>query len=297
MAASNVDVLAQPVLQPISLPKAVRRAASRNPLGAIAGLLCLLLILLAIFGPSLAPYEPNDVSFTYLGSPSLEHPLGTDNLSRDMLSRIIYGARNSLGIAFAAIAVSTALGIVLGVSSGYLSGMWDMGVSRIVDIMLAYPALVLVIFLVTIFGREFLTISVAIAVILTPGVIRVVRSATIGVRHLAFVEAAVTIGNSPLRIMFRHILPNVAAPTIVIASVNIGVAILIEAAISFLGLGVSSALNPSWGRMLQETRSAWQLAWWTMMVPGAAISLAVVAFNIFGDALRDWLDPRLRGSR
>jgi ABC-type dipeptide/oligopeptide/nickel transport system permease subunit len=124
-----------------------------------------------------------------------------------------------------------------------------------------------------------------------------VRSATIGVRHLAFVEAAVSIGNSPLRIMFRHILPNVAAPTIVIASVNIGVAILIEAAISFLGLGISSALNPSWGRMLQETRSAWQLAWWTMVVPGLAISLAVVAYNIFGDALRDWLDPRLRGSR
>jgi peptide/nickel transport system permease protein len=214
-----------------------------------------------------------------------------------MLSRIIYGARNSLGIAFTAIALSTTFGVVLGVSSGYLSGRWDMGVSRVVDIMLAYPALVLVIFLVTIFGREFLTISAAIALILTPGVIRVVRSATIGVRHLAFVEAAVSIGNSPLRIMFRHILPNVAAPTIVIASVNIGVAILIEAAISFLGLGISSALNPSWGRMLQETRSAWQLAWWTMVVPGLAISLAVVAYNIFGDALRDWLDPRLRGSR
>jgi peptide/nickel transport system permease protein len=297
MAASDIDILAQPVLQPVSLPSAARRAVTKNPLGAIAGLVCLLLILLAIFGPSIAPYDPNDVSFPYLGAPSVDHPLGTDNLSRDMLSRIIYGARNSLGIAFTAIALSTALGVILGVSTGYLAGVWDMSVSRVVDIMLAYPALVLVIFLVTIFGREFLTIAVAIAVILTPGVTRVVRSATIGVRHLAFVEAAVTVGNSPLRIMFRHILPNVAAPTIVIASVNIGVAILIEAAISFLGLGVSSALDPSWGRMLQETRSAWQLAWWTMVVPGAAISLAVVAYNIFGDALRDWLDPRLRGSR
>jgi peptide/nickel transport system permease protein len=297
MATSEIDILAQPILRPVSLPAAARRAAQRNPLGAVAGLLCVLLVLLAIFGPSLAPYDPNDVSFPYLDAPSPAHPLGTDNLSRDMLSRIIYGARNSLGIAFTAIALSTTFGVVLGVSSGYLSGRWDMGVSRVVDIMLAYPALVLVIFLVTIFGREFLTISAAIALILTPGVIRVVRSATIGVRHLAFVEAAVSIGNSPLRIMFRHILPNVAAPTIVIASVNIGVAILIEAAISFLGLGISSALNPSWGRMLQETRSAWQLAWWTMVVPGLAISLAVVAYNIFGDALRDWLDPRLRGSR
>jgi peptide/nickel transport system permease protein len=297
MATSEIDILAQPILRSVSLPAAARRAAQRNPLGAVAGLLCVLLVLLAIFGPSLAPYDPNDVSFPYLDAPSPAHPLGTDNLSRDMLSRIIYGARNSLGIAFTAIALSTTFGVVLGVSSGYLSGRWDMGVSRVVDIMLAYPALVLVIFLVTIFGREFLTISAAIALILTPGVIRVVRSATIGVRHLAFVEAAVSIGNSPLRIMFRHILPNVAAPTIVIASVNIGVAILIEAAISFLGLGISSALNPSWGRMLQETRSAWQLAWWTMVVPGLAISLAVVAYNIFGDALRDWLDPRLRGSR
>jgi peptide/nickel transport system permease protein len=150
---------------------------------------------------------------------------------------------------------------------------------------------------VTIFGREFLVISLAIAIILTPGMTRVVRGATIGVRHQPFVEAATAIGNSEFRIMYRHILPNIAAPIIVIASLNIGIAILIEAAISFLGLGVSSALNPSWGRMLQETRPSWQLAWWTMIVPGLAISIAVLSFNIFGDALRDALDPRLRGSR
>jgi peptide/nickel transport system permease protein len=163
--------------------------------------------------------------------------------------------------------------------------------------MLAYPALVFVIFMVAIFGRQFATISVAIGLILTPGATRIVRSATIGVRNLQYIEAARALGGTDIWIMFRHVLPNVAAPIIVIASVNVGLAILIEAAISFLGLGVSSPTNPSWGRMLQETRTYWQTAWWTMIVPGAAISIAVLSFNMFGDALRDALDPRLRGSR
>ena len=275
----------------------VKRAAKKNPTGTLAGIVCLVLVLLAVFGPSVAPHSPNSIEYGYLQAPSVEHPMGTDNLARDILSRIIYGARNSLGIAFAAIAVSTVVGIILGITSGYLGGPLDLGVSRLIDVALAYPALILVIFLVTIFGREFLTIAFAISIILTPGVTRVVRGATIGVRHLQYIEAATAIGNSQLRIMYRHILPNIAAPIIVIASLNIGIAILIEAALSFLGLGVSSALNPSWGRMLQETRPSWQLGWWTMIFPGAAISLAVLAFNIFGDALRDWLDPRLRGSR
>jgi peptide/nickel transport system permease protein len=297
--ASEVEVVAAadfPLQRRTGL-YAVGRAAHKNPAGAAAGVLCILLVFLAILGPTVAPHDANRIDFGYLRSPSLDHPMGTDNLARDMFSRIIYGARNSLGIAFAAIALSTLAGIVLGITSGYFGGALDLGVSRIIDIALAYPALILVIFLVTIFGRDFLTIALAISIILMPGVTRVVRSATIGVRHLQYIEAATAIGSSQLRIMYRHILPNIAAPIIVIASLNIGLAILIEAALSFLGLGVSSALNPSWGRMLQETRPSWQLGWWTMMFPGLAISLAVLAFNIFGDALRDALDPRLRGSR
>jgi peptide/nickel transport system permease protein len=266
-------------------------------MGALAGLVCLLLVLLAAFGPSIAPYDANRLDFVRLQAPSLSHPFGTDNLARDFLSRIIFGARNSLGVSFAAIAVSTLIGVTMGVSSGYLGGWLDMLTSRIVDIMLAYPAIVFVIFFVTIFGRHFESVALAIGLILVPGTIRIVRSATIGIKHQPFIEAALSIGSSPRRIMVRHVLPNVAAPIIIIISVQIGVAILIEAAISFLGQGVSSATAPSWGRMLQETRPSWQLAWWTMIVPGAAISVAVVAFNMFGDALRDWLDPRLRGSR
>jgi len=188
------------------------------------------------------------------------------------------------------------LGVCLGVTSGYLGGWWDLLVSRVIEVQLAFPPVVFVIFFVTIFRPSFLSLCLAIGLVLTPGTTRVVRGATIAVRHQPYLEAAVVLGNPPLRIMYRHVLANVAAPIIVIASIQIGVAILAESTISFLGLGVSSASNPSWGRMLQDTRTVWQAAWWTAVVPGAAISLAVLSFNLFGDALRDALDPRLRGS-
>ncbi|HLG11234.1 MAG TPA: ABC transporter permease [Dehalococcoidia bacterium] len=296
-STAEIGVLNEPIVSATNWRRTIMRNTRRNPVGALAGVVCLLLVLLALFGTSISPYDANRLDFVRLQSPSLSHPFGTDNLARDFLSRIIYGARNSLGVSFAAIAVSMIAGITLGIGSGYLGGWVDMIVSRLIDIMLAYPAIVFVIFFVTIFGRTFESVALAIGVILVPGTVRIVRSATIGVKHQQFIEAALSVGNSPFRIMYRHVLPNVAAPIIIVASVQIGVAILIEAAISFLGQGVSSAESPSWGRMLQETRPSWQLAWWTMVVPGAAISVAVVAFNIFGDALRDWLDPRLRGSR
>ena len=272
------------------------KAARKNPMGALTGILCILIVLLAVLGPSIAPYSPNDTSFERLASPSLSHPFGTDNLFRDMFSRVLVGARNSLGVGFAAVLVSTVIGVVLGVASGYLGGGVDNVVSRIIDIMLAYPGLVFLIFVVTIFGSTFLSISVAIGLYMTPIATRVVRSAAISVRHQQFIEAALSVGCSPQRIMIRHVLPNVASSVIVISTLQIGTAILIEAALSFIGLGVSSATNPSWGRMLQETKPVWQAAWWTAVVPGIAISMTVLVYNIFGDALRDALDPRLRGS-
>jgi peptide/nickel transport system permease protein len=296
-STAEIGVLTEPTISSSNWLRAVKRNVRRNPVGAMAGVFCLMLFLLVFLGPTVAPYDANRLDFVRLQAPSLSHPLGTDNLARDMLSRILFGARNSLGVAFAAIIVSTLIGVTFGVLSGYLGGWLDLFAQRIVDVMLAYPAIVFVIFFVTIFGRHFTSVALAIGFILVPGTIRIVRSATIGVKHQPFIEAALSIGSSPLRIMGRHVLPNVAAPIIIVISVQVGVAILVEAAISFLGQGVSSATAPSWGRMLQETRPSWQLAWWTMIVPGAAISVAVVAFNMFGDALRDWLDPRLRGSR
>jgi peptide/nickel transport system permease protein len=298
--ANTVDLegIAQlPPFQAADWRTSVIRAMRKNPVGAFAGLVCLMLIILAFIGPNVSPYDPNDTSLPLLQAPSLGHPFGTDNLFRDLFSRIIYGSRNSLGVGFASVGVSLVFGVCLGVASGYLRGAWDAIVGGMVNVMFSYPSLVLVIFLVTVFGQKFLVISVAIGLILTPYTIRVVRSATLQVSSLQYIEAATAVGNSHFRIMYRHILPNVMPYVIVVTSVNIGLAILIEASVSFLGLGVSSDTNPSWGRMLQETRNVWQRAWWTAIVPGAAISVAVVAFNVFGDALRDWLDPRLRGSR
>jgi peptide/nickel transport system permease protein len=294
---SEIETFTGRTLQPSSWRLTVGRAVRKNPAGSFSGFVCLLLVLAAIFGPAVSPYSPNRIDFPLLEAPSLSHPFGTDNLFRDLFSRIIYGARNSLGIGFAAVAVSLVLGVVAGVTSGYLRGAWDTTVTGFINVMFSYPSLVLVIFLITVFGRHFATISVAIGLILTPYTIRVVRSATLSVSNLQYIEAAYSIGCSPGRIMIRHILPNITPYVIVVASVNIGLAILIEASISFLGLGISSDTNPSWGRMLQETRAVWQRAWWTAIVPGMAISVAVTAFNVFGDALRDWLDPRLRGSR
>lgn len=294
---ANLEIMQAPRATSPSILTSIGRAARRNPVGAVAAVICVLLVILAIIGPAIAPYPADRGGFARLHPPSREHPFGTDNLFRDMFSRIIVGARNSMGIGFASVAVSTTLGVILGVTSGYFGRWWDMVVGRAVDVMLAYPNIVFIIFFLSIFRPSYPTIIAAIGLILTPGAIRVVRSATIGVRHQQYIEAAQALGARSLRVMVRHVLPNVAAPIIVIASVQIGIAILAEATISFLGLGISSARNPSWGRMLQETRPVWQAAWWTAVVPGAAISLAVLSFNIFGDALRDALDPRLRGSR
>jgi peptide/nickel transport system permease protein len=264
----------------------------------VAAVMCFLLVLLAIFGPAIAPHPADQTGFPRLQPPSRTYPFGTDNLFRDMFSRIIVGARNSLGIGFASVAVGMVLGVALGITSGYFGGWWDTYiVGRAVEVMLAFPAIVFIIFFLSVFQPSFPTVCLAIGLILTPGTTRVVRSATLGVKYQQYIEAAVALGAQPLRVLRSHVLPNVVAPIIVIASVQIGIAILVEASISFLGLGVSSASNPSWGRMLQETRPVWQRAWWTAFVPGLAISLAVLSFNIFGDALRDALDPRLRGTR
>jgi peptide/nickel transport system permease protein len=164
------------------------------------------------------------------------------------------------------------------------------------DTIMAFPPLILAIFFLTIFEPSFISVSTAIGIIITPTTARIVRGSVLTVRQLQYVEAALSLGGSHWRLMLRHILPNVVAPIIVIASIQIGNAILAEAALSFLSLGIATDANPSWGKMLQDTRSVWERAWWTAVMPGAAISLAVLSFNLFGDALRDVLDPRLRGS-
>jgi peptide/nickel transport system permease protein len=274
------------------------RLVRRKPVGAVAGLLCILLILVAVFADQLKTRNAEALTSPprKLAAPSREFPFGTDNLFRDMYSRTVVGSRISLGIGFSAVAVGTVLGTVFGIVSAYAGGWIDMVVNRAMDTVMAFPPLILAMFAVSIFRPSFWSVTIVIGVIITPATARIVRGAVLGIRNLQYVEAAQAIGASHLRIMRFHILPNVAAPIIVIASIQIGNAILAEAALSFLSLGIATAARPSWGMMLQDTRAYWEQAWWTAVVPGAAISLAVLSFNLFGDALRDVLDPRLRGS-
>ena len=281
--------------------KRLWRVARKKPIGAIAGAICIIFILIAIFASQLAPHAVDEQDFPRLQSPSFTFPMGTDNLFRDIFSRIIVGSRISLGVGFAAVFVGTVIGAVLGIVAGYLGGWADLIIGRLLDVMLGFPPLVFLIFFLSIFNNEggyslksFLLISVAIGVIIAPTTARIVRGAVLSIRNLQYIEAAHSIGNSTPRIMMRHVLPNVVAPIIVIASIQIGNAILAEAALSFLGLGIANANHPSWGALLQDTRAFWQQAWWTAFMPGLAISVAVLSFNLFGDALRDVLDPRLR---
>ena len=283
--------------------KRLWRTARSQPVGTLAGLVCILLVVVAIFATQLTPHAVDSTQFPRLRAPSLTYPLGTDNLFRDQLSRIIVGTRISLGVGFGSVAVGTLLGTVLGLLSGYLGGWVDLVIGRLLDVMLGFPPLVAAIFFLSIFKRDsgytfgnFMLLCIAIGVIITPTTARIVRGSVLGIRNLQYIEAAESVGNTSLRVMLRHVLPNVVAPIIIIASIQIGNAILAEAALSFLGLGVQDAQHPSWGGMLQDTRTWWQAAWWTCVIPGVAISIAVLSFNLFGDALRDVLDPRLRQS-
>jgi peptide/nickel transport system permease protein len=298
---------------PAAWPGIVWTFTRRKPLGAFGALVILLMLMCAIFvdgslfgssEPLLAPYHYNQQVFgdENLGM-SWEHPLGTDKFGRDIFSRILYGARISVVIGLSTVTIAALMALALGTVSGYFSGWFDTVTQRLVDILLAIPPLVLLIYGLSVFaGRSgpytrMTWIIIIVAIVLAAAAVRVVRGATIATANNPYVDAARTIGATSPRIIFRHIVPNVVPVVIVLATVNLGVAILAEAAISFLGLGIPEPF-PSWGAMLSLTGSAEfrahpeQAIW-----PGLAIAIAVYSFNMFGDALRDVLDPRLRGSR
>ena len=276
----------------------LRSFVARKPLGAIGGALVLLLLVVAAAAPVLAPY-PYDVgnAAVRLQGPSLAHPFGTDANGRDMLSRIIWGAQISVTVGFGAVLISTVLAVTVGIISGYFGGWLDLTVQRLVDIWISFPALVLLISLVAVAGPGLWSVTAILGILLAPGTSRVVRSAVIGIRHLPYIESASCIGAGHTRVLLKYILPNVLAPIIVLATVQLGTAILAESTLSFLGYGVPPP-HPAWGGMLSGTGRAFMLqSPWLSIWPGLAISLAVFGFNMLGDALRDELDPRLRGSR
>ena len=279
------------------LPRRLLRLVRRYPLGALGFVIILSLLVVGVFAPLIAPHDVNEIGVAPpLSGISRETPFGTDNLGRDMLSRVIWGARISLSVGFIAVIGGTIAGTVIGLISGYMGGPVDSAIQRILDSVQAFPALVLLLIIIRILGPSLENVVLVIGLGIIPGVIRIVRGAVLSEKNNAYVEAARAVGATPLRIMFVHIAPNIAALTIVIMTTLLGTAVLAEAALSFLGLGVPPP-NPSWGADINAARTNLPVHIPWALFPGLAISLTVLGFNLLGDALRDALDPRLRGAR
>ena len=291
---------ARPIESPQALPRHQRWAAMykfvrTKPLGVAGAAVIVFMVLAAVFADLIAPYDVYEINqqlqFT---PPSLAHWLGTDEFGRDVLTRLIYGARIALFIGFASSFLGASTGAVLGVFSAYAGGKTDLWLQRLMDILLAFPLLVLALAIVTVLGRSIPNLIVAIAMPMIPRTARIVRASALAVKEHVYVEAARAVGSSHLRVMWHHIVPNVMAPFLIVLTAQLGSAILTEAALSFLGLGTAEP-TPSWGLMLSGGAPMYaEKAPWLAIFPGLAISLAVFGFNLFGDALRDALDPKLR---
>jgi peptide/nickel transport system permease protein len=274
---------------------AVRKFIVTKPLGAVGGAIVLVMIFVAVFAEALAPYNPYEINQRLqFKPPSVQHWFGTDEFGRDLFSRIVYGARVAMLIGLSAAFIGATGGAILGVISAYLGGKVDLFVQRVVDVMLAFPLLILALAIVTVLGRSIPNVVLAIAIPIIPRTTRIVRSTALSIKENMYVEAARAVGGSHLLIMARHIIPNVMAPYLIMLTAQFGNAILVEASLSFLGLGTAEP-TPSWGLMLSGSALSYaEKAAWVAIFPGIAISLAVFGFNLFGDSLRDALDPKLR---
>jgi len=268
------------------------RRFARHRLAVLGSVIIALLVVVGIFGRALAPYDPLGMDFGALfAPPSLAHLFGTDEFGRDIFSRVLYGARISLQVAFIAVGISGTAGVMLGLLAGFLGGWIDETIMRFMDVLFAFPAVLLAITIMAILGRGVGNAMVAIAIVYVPIFARVTRGAVISVRGREYVTAARALGKGQLGIMLRHVLPNALGPIIVQTSLSLAFAILAEAALSFFGLGTQPP-DPSWGRMLSEGRGFLRQAPWMGIFPGLAIMLSVMGFNFLGDGLRDLLDPR-----
>lgn len=269
------------------------RAFRRSRLAVVALVLVVLLYLVAILAPALAPFDPaaQGPLDQRWSPPSALHPLGTDHLSRDVLSRLIYGARVSLSVGLVAVAISTTLGTLMGAAAGYLGGWVDTVLMRLVDVVVAFPRLVLLIAVVALFQPSLVLVMVVVGLTEWPATARLVRGQVLTVREAEFVQAARALGFRETRILFRHVIPNSLGPVIVAATLGVGHVIVLEAGLSFLGLGVRPP-TASWGGMVADGLRSLETAWWVATFPGLAIVAAVVAFNVLGDGLRAALDPR-----
>lgn len=266
----------------------------KHPSAIVGGAILLTILLLIILAPAVAPADPLATSPRAARQPpSTEHLLGTDNLGRDILSRILYGGRVSLLLGLIATAIGGVVGTTLGISAGYFRGFVETVIMQFIDVLLAFPGFLLALAAVSVLGTGINNVMIAVGISLIPSFARIVRGSTLTVREMTYVESARVIGLGHLRILYRYILPNVLAPVMVLATVSVAGAILTGAALSFLGLGAQPP-DPEWGLMIAEGRRFLRVAWWISTFPGIAIMLAVIAINLVGDALRDVLDPRMR---
>ncbi len=269
-----------------------------KPLGAAGAVVVVMFILMAVFAPLIAPFDPEQPNYeAMMNPPTLEHPFGVDEFGRDVLSRIVFGARTAMAIGLIVAFVSTTLGLLIGVSSAYFGGWVDMAVQRILDIFMSFPLIILALAIVSVAPKgvpSVLLVIIALIVPLTPRAARVVRSSALAIREVPYVDAARALGFRHWRIIFRHMLPNVMAPYLIMLTAGMGQAVLAEASLSFLGLGVQEP-TPAWGLMLQGGAELYaEQMPWVPIYPGLAITASVFAFNLFGDSLRDVLDPKLR---
>jgi peptide/nickel transport system permease protein len=271
-----------------------RLRAWRNPIGIAGALMILLTIALALGAPLIAPYDPASQAHRRLLPPSERNLMGTDELGRDTWSRIVWGARVSLQVGALSVLIALAIGVTIGLVAGFYGGPLDDWLMRAVDIMFAFPSLVLAIVIAGLLGPSRTNAMIAIGIVYAPAFARVVRGSTLAVMNEPYLEAGRVLGARDHRLILRHVLPNIMAPLIVMATVYLSTAILSEAALSFLGLGTQPP-EPSWGGMLNAARTYMELSPWMAVFPGAAIMFVVLGFNFLGDGLRDILDPRLRG--
>jgi ABC-type dipeptide/oligopeptide/nickel transport system permease subunit len=277
--------------------RGLRTFARRSPMSAFWGCVAAAIIVVALAAPVIAPNDPTRADFRHMAKPPSElHWFGTDQIGRDTLSRVIYGSRASLTVAAGAVLLGTTLGALWGLTCGYFGGRFDIISQRFIEFLQSFPDLILAMAIAMALGAGMGTVIVAIAITRIPFGGRVIRAVVLSLKELSYVEAARGLGASHLRMMGRHILPQCVAPYLILATTHLGVAIIIEAALGFLGVGIPPP-TPTWGNMLADSLNAGLVPpWWLVLFPGLAITLTVLAFNLLGDGIRDALDPRLRGA-
>lgn len=274
------------------LARKIRGNLTENYLMLFGAVVFTIIVLMATFAPLVAPYDPTAQDYrAQFESPSVDHPMGTDRFGRDIFSRVVYGARLSIQVGIGAILIAMLFGVPLGLLAGYYRGHIDEVIMRIMDVLFAFPAIFLALGLLVVLGQSTQNVILALGIVYIPIFARVTRSGVLGVREEPYVLAARAIGDTHANIIRRDILPNIIAPIIVQATISLAFAILAESGLSFIGLGTPPP-TPSWGRMLSESRSFMQTAWWWAFFPGVAIMLSILSWNFIGDGLRDALDPR-----